>query len=724
MSQQRCTVSSILFPRGLREVPAECSFAIVLCRDSAKENVILKGALSGLRPEMEVEAEGEWKTDSYGRHLRVTSWNEVIPTGVKGIEAYLASGLIKGIGPKRAALIVKAFGKDTFQILDTHPERLREIDGIGRKHAAVIASSWGSQKGIRDIMAFLKEYGVTNTLAAKIFKQYGDGSVSVLREDPYRMADDIKGVGFLTADQLALSMGLDSQGSHRCRSGVIYALEQFCEKAGHVFCPQAELTAEAASLLAVPEELVTSAIEELVTSRKLRREEGSVYLPAYYFCEKGVAGRLAALLAEPERCKKVSFDMEKVEKKSGLSLESHQTEGVRLAASSPVSILTGGPGTGKTTTTKAMLEAFRTAGCRILLAAPTGRAAKRLSETTHMEARTIHRLLEYSPMDGYVRNEDNPLTGDVLIVDESSMVDIVLMNALLKAVPVGMRVVFIGDVDQLPSVGSGNVLRDMIESGAVPTTRLTKIFRQAESSRIVTGAHRINSGLMPDLSNSAGTDFFFIPKEKISDADNKEAIADAIIRSFDRMHDKYGLAYSDIQVLSPMRATACIGTNALNLSLQDHINAENAGHKIRFGSTEFRLNDRVMQIRNNYDKGVFNGDVGYITGLDCEERTMAVRFEDSIVEYKGEELSDLVLSYATTVHKSQGSECPAVIIPVSRSFSIMNQRNLLYTAVTRAKRYCILIGERQAVADMVRNDRIQKRYSMLAERLQAANGIK
>ena len=718
MTKIRCKTKFVVFPKRLAAVPSDCDFAIVVCKDTTGTNITLKGNLAGIRTDEDIEAEGEWKTDSYGTHLKVASWHPVIPTGVRGMESYLASGLIEGIGPKRARLIVEAFGENTFDVLDNTPERLYEIEGIGKKRARTIARAWAEQKGIRDVMAFLKEYNVTNALAGKIYRQYGEESVGILRENPYRMADDIRGVGFLTADQLALAMGLDRTGLPRCRSGIVYSLEQYCEKEGHVFCPQAELLTLSASMLGVPVETVGEAVENLSESKKLMVEDGNVYLPRFWHAERGAALRLRRLTKTTLKDDHDMPDLAAIGKKAGLELEQHQSEAVRLAASSSVMILTGGPGTGKTTTTKGILGMYRERKYRVILAAPTGRAAKRLAETTGMCASTIHRLLEFSPDEGFKRNEDNPLEGDALVVDECSMVDILLMNSLLKAVPEGMRLVLVGDVDQLPSVGAGNVLRDAIDSGAIPTVRLTKIFRQAESSRIVTGAHLINRGQLPDLGNAPGTDFFFIAKEKTAARpDNKEAIADTVLRVMDKLHGAYGLKYSDIQVLSPMRGPAFIGTNALNVAIQDHLNASNARHSLRYGTTEFRVGDRVMQIHNNYDKDVFNGDIGYVLALDSEDRTMTVKFDDSVVEYTGDEMSDLVLSYATTVHKSQGSECPAVIIPVSRTFAIMNQRNLLYTAVTRAKRFCVLIGERAAVADMVRNDRIQKRNSALKEKL-------
>lgn len=654
--------------------------------------------------------EGEWKVDKrYGSQFVCQSWEEVMPATVYGIEKYLGSGLVKGIGPKFAQLIVRQFGLETIDVIETDIERLYEVPGIGKKRVEKIRESWEKQKDIKNVMLFLQGYGVSTAYAAKIYRQYGKESIDKVKENPYRLADDIWGIGFKTADSIAAKMGYEKNDLRRCKSGIIYTLNQLANE-GHVYAEEEQLVQAALELLEADEVPIREALSHMVQTEDLKLEDKAIYLPPFYFAEVGTTNRLQALLRESEQdifAKEI--DVQALSKETGIEYDEVQLQAIEEAIRSKVMVLTGGPGTGKTTTTQGIIAALKHMGLRILLAAPTGRAAKRMSEATGMEAKTIHRLLEFNPKDGYKRNEENPLEGDALIVDECSMIDIILMNNLMKAIPSSMRVVFVGDIDQLPSVGAGNVLRDIIESEKIPVIRLTRIFRQAQTSRIVMSAHAINQGRFPDTSNGQQTDFFFIQQEE------PEKVAEEIVNLVkNRLPKAYSQKVSNIQVLTPMQR-GVVGAANLNMALQNALNPSQMG--LNRGGYSFRQGDRVMQLRNNYDKEVFNGDLGYVESVDMEERTLLVNFEECLVEYEASELDELTLAYATTIHKSQGSEYPIVVMPVLMTHYVMLQRNLIYTGITRAKKICVLIGTKKALSFAIRNMSVLKRNTKLKERL-------
>ena len=654
--------------------------------------------------------EGDWKVDKrYGSQFVCQSWEEVMPATVYGIEKYLGSGLVKGIGPKFAQLIVRQFGLETIDVIETDIDRLYEVPGIGKKRVEKIRESWEKQKDIKNVMLFLQGHGVSTAYAAKIYRQYGKESIDLVKENPYRLADDIWGIGFKTADSIAAKMGYEKNDLRRCQSGLIYTLNQLANE-GHVYAEEEQLVKAALELLEADEVPIREALTHMAQTEDLKLEDEAIYLPPFYFAEVGTTNRLLALLRESEQdifAKEI--DVQALSKETGIEYDEVQLQAIEEAIRSKVMVLTGGPGTGKTTTTQGIIAALKHMGLRILLAAPTGRAAKRMSEATGMEAKTIHRLLEFNPKDGYKRNDENPLEGDALIVDECSMIDVILMNNLMKAIPSSMRVVFVGDIDQLPSVGAGNVLRDIIESEKIPVIRLTRIFRQAQTSRIVMSAHAINQGHFPDTSNGKQTDFFFIQQEE------PEKVAEDIVNLVkNRLPKAYSQKVSNIQVLTPMQR-GVVGAANLNMALQNALNPTQIA--LNRGGYSFRQGDRVMQLRNNYDKDVFNGDLGYVESVDMEERTLLVNFEERQVEYEASELDELTLAYATTIHKSQGSEYPIVVMPILMTHYVMLQRNLVYTGITRAKKICVLIGTKKALSFAIRNMSVLKRNTKLKERL-------
>lgn len=653
---------------------------------------------------------GEWKVDKrYGSQFVAATWEETMPATVYGIEKYLGSGLVKGIGPRFARAIVQRFGTETIDIIETEIERLYEVPNIGRKRVAKIRESWEKQKDIKNVMLFLQGYGVSTAYAAKIYREYGKESIDKVRENPYRLADDIWGIGFKTADGIAAKMGYGKEDPRRCRSGILYTLGQLSDE-GHVYAGEEQLVKTAGQLLEAGETAIRDTLAGMLQAEDLILDKDAIYLPPFYHAECGTSRRLRDLAESTGRSLFDGlFDPSSLTAETGIEYDEVQLAAIRQAVTSKVMVLTGGPGTGKTTTTQGIIAALKKAGLRVLLAAPTGRAAKRMSEATGMEAKTIHRLLEYNPQDGYKRNDENPLEGDALIVDECSMIDILLMNNLLKAVPVGMRLVFVGDIDQLPSVGAGNVLRDIIDSQRIPVVRLVRIFRQAQKSRIVMNAHAINQGRFPDTSNGRDTDFFFMRE------DDPERAAETIVRLVkERLPRAYRESPDRIQVLTPMQR-GVVGAANLNLLLQQALNP--SGPSLGRGGYTYRQGDRVMQQRNNYDKDVFNGDLGYIREVDTEERTLKVDFDGKWVEYDVTELDELTLAYATTIHKAQGSEYPIVVMPVLMTHFVMLQRNLIYTGITRAKKICVLIGAMKALAYAVRNVSVLKRNTSLRERL-------
>ncbi len=701
--------------------------------------VTVVGNLLEVNPGESLRLHGQWTSHPrYGRQFQVERYSTLLPATAAGIEKYLGSGLIKGIGPVTARRIVRRFKLDTLRVIEEEPQRLREVLGVGKHRAALIQKAWEEQKAIKEVMLFLQSHNVSTSHAVRIYKTYGDASIDVVRYDPYRLARDIHGIGFLTADKIAQELGLAHDSPQRVQAGITYTLGQMADD-GHVYAPVGELVNESTQILDVPPTLVAEGIERLSAEQQVHvepipdplpsqqlgqplREERAVYLPPFYHSEIGVANRLKTLL-HVDKSRLAFFHEANLDRvfdhlaqRGDLVLNQGQQAAVRTALTHKVTVLTGGPGTGKTTAVQTVIRLLESKGFRYAVAAPTGRAAKRLAEATGREAKTIHRLLEFKPQQGeqFQRNEANPLEVDMVIVDETSMLDLLLTNHLLKAVHPESHLLLVGDVDQLPSVGAGNVLKDVIGSGVAAVVRLTEIFRQAEGSLIVENAHRINRGKMPLFSTNA-TDFFLFP------ADDAERAGDLIMDLVQtRIPRRFGFdPMTDIQVLSPLHRGAA-GVGALNQRLQAVLNppTEEAAER-RQGARVFRVGDRVMQIRNNYDKEVFNGDMGRITALDPVDQVLAVRIDDADVVYDFSELDELVHSYAVSVHKSQGSEYRAVVVPVLTQHYVMLQRNLLYTAVTRAKELVVLVGTRRAIGIAIRNNKIVERHTALDARLRA-----
>lgn len=701
----------------------KCTIERITFQNSENGYSVLQASIKGFREEQTIvgtfhevtvgavlTVEGNWRVDKrYGRQFAAESWSEEMPADIIGIEKYLGSGLVKGIGPKFAKQIVSHFGLETFEVIETDIDRLLEVPGIGKGRVSKIKESWEKQKDVKDIMVFLQGHGVSSTYAAKIYKQYGKDSIEKVQGNPYCLADDIWGIGFKTADSIAEKLGYEKNDLRRCRSGILYTLSKLSED-GHVYSEREQLVKSAKELLQADEEHIVQALDQMIEAEDLILDDEALFLPPFYYAEVGVANKIKRLLEDSSG---TLFDgtlnIEEIVKQTSIQYDDVQVAAIGQAVKSKFMVLTGGPGTGKTTTTLGIIAALESLGQSILLAAPTGRAAKRMSEATGKEAKTIHRLLEYNPAEGYGRNDENPLQGGVLIVDESSMIDVILMNSLLKAVPSHMKVILVGDIDQLPSVGAGNVLRDIIDSDVVPVVRLTKIFRQAQSSRIIINAHKINQGVFPDISNGKDADFFFIKQE-----DPEVAAREIVNIVKNRIPKAYHYSTNDIQVLAPMQRSV-VGATNLNIILQEAINPE--GESLSRGGFRYRKGDRVMQIRNNYDKEVFNGDIGYIKEVNLEERTLTAIYEGRPVEYEDSELDELTLAYATTIHKSQGSEYPVVVIPLLMTHFVMLQRNLIYTGITRAKKICIIVGTTKALAYSVHNMVVLKRNTKLKERL-------
>lgn len=713
MDRLRCVVERITYQNK------QNGYSVIKCAARGYSDLV---TVVGIMPETHVGSvltlTGSWSMNpKYGRQFNVETFEETLPATVYGIEKYLGSGLVKGIGPKFAKRIVSKFGAETLNVIEEEPDRLMEVVGIGKVRVERIKKSWVEQKEIKNIMLFLQGHDVSTSHATKIYKTYGNESIQIVQENPYRLADDIWGIGFKTADTIASKLGFGHERFERLRSGLLYTLNRLSDE-GHCFATRDMLLKTGAELLEVGENLLSLTLEEMIQAEDVKTEalidgderKVAIYLPPFYFSEIGTARRLNEIYSNEHGVAVTLKGLEeRIQRRTGMQYDAVQLEAIRTAAQSKILILTGGPGTGKTTTTLGIITAFREAGASILLAAPTGRAAKRLSEATGMEAKTIHRLLEVKPPEGYQRNDENPLEGNVLIVDECSMIDIMLMYNLLKAVPDTMTVILVGDVDQLPSVGAGNVLRDIIDSGCFPTVTLTRIFRQAQTSRIIMNAHRINKGQMPDISNGRDTDFFFMSQEDPEKA--AEDIVDLVGR---RLPKAYNIKPNEIQVLTPMQR-GVVGAANLNQVLQERINPGQNG--LRRGGVEYRDKDKVMQIRNNYDKEVFNGDIGTIRSVNLEDRELTVDFDGRDVIYDVTELDELVLAYATTIHKAQGSEYPVVVMPVLMTHYVMLQRNLVYTGVTRAKKLLVMVGTKKALGVAVRTVTVSKRNTMLAERI-------
>lgn len=681
--------------------------------DSRDGLATILGTMPSLSAGESIRAYGVWESDPrYGTQFRVFKYEALLPASVAGIKRYLASGLIKGIGDKTAEKLVRKFGAKTLDVIENEPQRLLEVDGIGEWRASLIVKGWKEQKEIRDVMMFLQSHNVSPALAVKIYRHYGNEAIKIVQSNPYKLAEDIFGIGFKTADRIASAMGFDPSSMPRILAGIGYVLGQLSED-GHVYVPKDILVKEASDLLSVDGSLVESAILQAISEDRVIAEGENIYLPPFYYAEVGVARKLASLIGSKKAIPEKALDraIYMVERSKGIEFHEKQREAMRKAATAGAFVLTGGPGTGKTTTIIGMIGLFESMGMRVLLAAPTGRAAKRLSEATGREAKTIHRLLEYTPHGGFRRDHGNPLDADVVIVDEMSMVDIILMNNLLKAISPGTSLIMVGDSDQLPSVGPGNVLKDIIASGRVETVSLTEIFRQAAKSTIVLNAHRVNKGEFPILRGSSD-DFFFI-----EEPDPERAAAIVKELCCNRIPRKFGFnPISDVQVISPMYKGAA-GATKLNRMLQDALNPRE--DRISYGGSEFGVGDKVMQIRNNYEKDVFNGDIGIISSIDLELQELIVSYPEKEVSYDFSELDEIVPAYAISVHKSQGGEYPAVVMPILTQHYVLLQRNLLYTAITRAKRVVVLVGTKKAIAIAVKNNKPQLRYSSLSERIRS-----
>ena len=737
------------------------------------ELVTIVGNLASVNAGESLLLSGEWTNNpKYGYQFQIDRYETIQPANVLGIRKYLGSGMIKGIGPKMATRIVSKFGMDTIDVIEQTPEKLAAVEGIGNKRVKMIQQAWEEQREIKNVMLFLQSHNVSTSHATKIYKTYQNEAIPIVTENPYRLADDIYGIGFVTADTIAQKLGIDKNDPHRIQAGIKYVLSQKADE-GHVFQHPDELITACGDILEQEQQTIEMGIlalnqkEEVVLSAEdgqveiiaehsaindwlnsgtkpaeenvyieicdetedhadeqepnqllNTNESNAVYLAPFYYAEMGVVNQFMRLLSSGKRHSSridISASLTQLETEMDIQFASQQKEAIIAALTKKALILTGGPGTGKTTTTIGMIRLFEAESRQIVLAAPTGRAAKRISETTNREAKTIHRLLEFSPHEnGFKRNRENPLEADVVIIDEMSMVDIVLMNRLMQAIPTHATVILIGDTDQLPSVGAGNVLKGLIDSRRIPVVRLTEIFRQAQQSMIVTNAHLINTGDIPILSGPKDRNFFFIKEEE-----PEEVVQQITSLISDRLPRHYSYhPIDDIQLLCPMRR-GILGSENFNTCLQEVLNP-NTDQPLR-GWHTFRPGDKVMQIRNNYDYDVFNGDIGRIVGIDQIEKIVEVRFPDKHVAYDIADLNELVLAYATTVHKAQGSEYPVVVIPLHTQHYIMLQRNLLYTGITRAKEMVVIVGTKQALSICIRNNQVMKRNSYLAERLENAS---
>ena len=693
------------------------SFTVARLKEPRKhELTCIVGPMPSLQPGETVRCVGEWKHHpQYGRQFDVKEFESKEPSDLYGIQKYLESGLIKGIGPTYAERIVQHFGIDTLKIIDSDPRRLSEVSGIGPKRIEMIASCWQQQRGIREVMIFLQSHGVTTAFAQKIYKAYGDQSIEKVKEDPFALARDIGGIGFTIADRIAQRMGIPLSSATRVQAGIEHMLWELSND-GHTCYPETELKTGVAGMLQVSEEIVSENIDSSVRDGGLIRENELIWLKSFYHAEIGICRELKRLQTAPSHLRQVHVEkaLTWVEEKLQIEFAPEQKTAIAQSIQEKVHIITGGPGTGKSTITRAILTISEKLTGSILMAAPTGRAAKRMTEITGKKASTIHSMLEMDFVSGgFKRNKENPLKCDLLIVDEASMIDTLLFYQLLKAIPSSTRLILIGDIDQLPSVGAGNVLKDLLASETLGFTRLTQIYRQAAHSKIVTNAHRINKGEFPEFLG--GSDFKFVENET-----QEEIVATIIDLVTKRLPAKFHFhKFEDIQVLSPMKR-GLIGSENLNVVLQKELNPSIAP-LCRMGRT-FHVNDKVMQIRNDYEKLVFNGDVGTILSIDLSNQLLAVRFEDRRVEYSFSEIDDLVLAYAVSIHKYQGSECPCIIIPLHMSHFKMLHRNLLYTGITRGKKLVILVGTKQAISMAVRNDEVKNRFTGLTQALQHING--
>lgn len=696
----------------------ETGFSVLRVNVRGKRDLVtVVGNVAGINAGEWVTAQGVWVQDrDHGLQLKADFIKSSPPTSREGIEKYLGSGLIKGIGPVYAKKLVEKFEENVFAIIDGFSARLEEVPGIGKERRLKIKSAWAEQKVVREIMVFLHSHGVSTSRAVRIYKTYGEEAIEIVRANPYTLAKDIPGIGFQTADIIAQKLGIPRDSLIRAKAGLVHTLAE-AMNVGHCALPKELLIEKAVLLLGIDEAVIVEALERLLLDGELVQDAALIYLPALRAAEREIANRLRDLAARPASYPEIAIEKAVlwVQEKTGKELAASQVAALGKAVSSRILVITGGPGVGKTTLVNAILLVLRAKKVECLLCAPTGRAAKRLAETTGLEAKTIHRLLESQPSGGFARNPDRPLDCDLLIADETSMIDVPLFSKLLRALPEKAHLLLVGDVDQLPSVGPGAALGDIIRSGAVPVVRLTEIFRQAAGSRIITSAHKINAGSMPDLDGDANDDFFFIEREE------PEAIQTTILELVkSRIPKKLGCdATQDIQVLCPMNR-GTLGARQMNALLQENLNPARAGEpSVEFFGTQFRLRDKVIQTRNNYDKNVFNGDIGQVVKIDESEREVTIAFEGREVVYDFGELDEVALAYAITIHKSQGSEFPAVVVPLAMQQYLLLQRNLIYTGLTRGKQFVVLVGQKKALGTAVRNDRAAERFSALCARLRA-----
>jgi len=689
--------------------------------------VTILGGIVNPTPGEVIKMKGEWGNHpKFGEQFKVVFCQTTTPATVYGIEKYLGSGLIKGIGPVMAKRIVKVFKEATLDVIETEIDKLADVAGIGKKRIGMIKKAWEDQREIRAVMIFLQSHGVSSGYAAKIFKKYGNEAIKIVQENPYRLATDIFGIGFITADKIAEKLGFAKDSDLRAAAGILYVLHELTDE-GHVFYPYEPLITKCKEMLDIDREITVNAIGAVAVDKQIVIEDlnqdntefqennKAVYLAGYHVAEKNLANRLKTLINSAPAIRKIDSEkaIQWVQEKLSITLADKQIEAVQMPAENKVMVITGGPGTGKTTIINAILKIFSTIKTRIMLAAPTGRAAKRMSEATGHEAKTIHRMLEYNMRKGgFQKNEESPLDCDLLIIDEASMIDMLLMHHLLKAIPVAATFIMVGDVNQLPSVGAGNVLKDIIDSSIIPVVQLNEIFRQAKESSIIVNAHKINEGIIPNLKASPEKldDFYFIEQEEPEKA--LEMIIHLVRQGIPK---RFGFdSVNDIQVLSPMHR-GTVGAGNLNVELQKALNPGEEG--VLRGGRLFRVNDKIMQIVNNYDKEVYNGDIGRISSIDEEEKEVKVIVDDREIVYDYSDLDELVHAYAVSIHKSQGSEYPAVVIPILIQHYMLLQRNLLYTGVTRGKKLVIIVGTKKAMAIAVKNNRTEKRYTLLKERL-------
>ncbi|MCK5542509.1 MAG: ATP-dependent RecD-like DNA helicase [Desulfobacterales bacterium] len=704
----------------------ENNFAICKIKVKGERNLVtVVGNMMNPTPGEILKMQGKWiDHPKFGTQFRIDTYKTQVPATEFGIKKYLGSGLIKGIGPVMADRIVKEYGSKSLDIIENNISKLLKVEGIGKKRISMIEKAWEEQKEIRNVMLFLQSHEVSSAYATKIFKQYGDDAIEVVTENPYRLADDIFGIGFITADKIAEKFGFEKDSILRIESGILFTLHSLSNE-GHVCYPFEDLVKKAEELLETKRDRIVEAIDIAKHNKKIVIEETieqeniilkSVFLSQYFFSEKGIASRLKSIKAQSSSIRKIDAGktLDWVQGEVTIKLAKMQKKAITMALDEKLLVITGGPGTGKTTIINAIIKIYKKLGIKILLAAPTGRAAKRMNEATFHPATTIHRMLKYSMIKaGFEKDETNPLKCDLLILDESSMIDTYLMYQLLKAVPDFCSIIFVGDVNQLPSVGAGNVLNDIILSGMFSVVELDTIFRQARKSLIIVNAHRINNGDFPFINSDEKSDFFFIQREEVEDV-----VKTIVELGKVRIQKKYGFdPINDIQVLTPMHR-GLAGSANLNVELQKALNPGESGLSSLFrGNREFKVNDKVMQIRNNYDKLVFNGDIGAIGQINFENQKLIIVYNKREVEYDFSELDEIIHAYAVSIHKSQGSEYPVVIIPIVTQHYILLQRNLIYTAVTRGKKLVIMVGTKKALAMAVNTVKSEKRFTGLKRRL-------